>query len=220
MSNGTGFDGRADLVFFGKISASISHELQNVMAIISEAAGFLGDLTEMAKKGGAIQLDMLQTCSKEIQEEIHRGFDTIQQMNRFAHSVDDEVKQINLTEVITMMIRIAGFLSIAAKVHFDPPDEAAPLVLTCPWRLQNLIYHALVFAFESVGPDGDIQVSLHPKKNGSARITFSGLGLKAASKFPMDQTIQVAESISAEIVMTDDARSFDILVPQYIKGLT
>ena len=119
MSNGTEFDRREDLVFFGKINASISHELNNVMAIIAEAAGFLEDLTKIAqKKGDPVQLDMLQTCSREILEEIHRGFDTIQQMNRFAHSVDNDVKQINLTEVITLMIHIAGFLSIAAKVRF------------------------------------------------------------------------------------------------------
>ena len=144
MDNGTGFDGREDLVFFGKISASISHELKNVMAIISEAAGLLDDLMKMAQVGKPLQLDMLRTCSREILEEIHRGFDTIQQMNRFAHSVDDDVKQINLTEVITLMIRIAGFLSIAAKVRFDRPLEADPMIVTRPFRLQNLIYQAIV----------------------------------------------------------------------------
>ncbi|MBW1849305.1 MAG: sensor histidine kinase, partial [Deltaproteobacteria bacterium] len=30
-----------DLIFFGKINASISHELKNVLAIISETAGLL-----------------------------------------------------------------------------------------------------------------------------------------------------------------------------------
>jgi hypothetical protein len=39
------------LAFFGKINASISHELKNVMAIISETAGLLKDLSDMAATG-------------------------------------------------------------------------------------------------------------------------------------------------------------------------
>jgi signal transduction histidine kinase len=219
MSSVIEFQNNEDLAFFGEVNASISHELKNILAIISEAAGLLNDLTEMATKGQNFELEMINTCSKDIVEEIQRGFATIKQMNTFSHSVDDLLKRVNLTEVLDLMINLAGFLSFASKVHFDPPQETAPIVLTCPWRLQNLIYQALVFAFESVGPDGEIQVSLHPQKNGSARITFSGLGSKNARKFPVDKTIQIAKSISAEIGVTDDSQAFDILVPQFIEGM-
>jgi signal transduction histidine kinase len=216
MSNGTGFDGREDLVFFGKINASISHELKNVMAIISEAAGFLEDLTKIAQKGEPVQLEMLQTCSREIMEEIQRGFDTIQQMNRFAHSVDDEVKRINLTEVITLMINIAGFLSIAAKVRFDPPLDADPTIVTRPFRLQNLIYQAIVYAFESVGTAGEVRVGITDGENGSVCIYFSGLGEKSLGQFPSDETLKVAASIAAEIRLSQNSRNMDIAVPRQI----
>jgi hypothetical protein len=117
------------------------------------------------------------------------------------------------------MIHLAGFLSFASKVRFDSSEEAAPIVLTCPWRLQNLIYQALVYAFESVGPEGEIQVTLHPQKDGSARITFSGLGTKSARTFPVDQTRKIAASINAEIGMTGDSQVLDILVPQCIESM-
>ena len=208
-----------DLAFFGKVNASISHELKNILAIISEAAGLLNDLTEMASKGGNFELEMIQTCSQDIVEEIQRGFATIKQMNTFSHSVDDPLKRVNLSEVLDLMIHLAGFLSFSSKIRFDPPKEASPIVLTCPWRLQSLIYQALVYAFESVGPDGEIQVSLHPQKDGSARITFSGLGKNSARRFPVDQTRQIAASINAEIGMTGDSHVLDILVPQYIESM-
>jgi hypothetical protein len=143
MNSAIEFQNNEDLAFFGKVNASISHELKNILAIISEAA----------------------TCSQDIIEEIQRGFGTIKQMNTFSHSMDDPLKRVNLIEVLGLMINLAGFLSFAGKVRFDLPEEAAPIVLTCPWRLQNLIYQSLVYAFESVGPDGEIQVSLHPQKN-------------------------------------------------------
>jgi C4-dicarboxylate-specific signal transduction histidine kinase len=219
MNRAIEFQNNEDLAFFGKVNASISHELKNILAIISETAGLLNDLTKMATKGQNFELEMMKTCSQDIVEEIQRGFATIKQMNIFSHSVDDPLKRVNLSEVLDLIINLAGFLSFASKVHFDPPVGAAPIVLTCPWRLQNLIYQTLVFAFESVGPDGEIQVSLHPQNDGSARITLAGLGLKAVRKFPGDQTIQIAESISAEIVVSEEARTVDILVPEFIKGL-
>jgi len=219
MNSEIEFKNNEDLAFFGKVNASISHELKNILAIISEAAGLLNDLTKMARKDGNFELDMMQTCSQDIVEEVQRGFATIKQMNTFSHSVDDPLKRMNLIEVLDLMIHVGGFLSFASKVQFDPPQEAAPIILTCPWRLQNLIYQALVYAFESVGPDGEIQVSLHPQKDGSTRITFSGLGTKSARTFPVDQTRQIAASISAEIGMTGDSPVLDILVPQYIESM-
>ncbi|MGD8292915.1 MAG: hypothetical protein PVF37_14485 [Desulfobacterales bacterium] len=219
MNSAIEFQNNEDLVFFGKVNASISHELKNILAIISEAAGLLNDLTEMAGRGGNFELDMIQTCSKDIVEEIQRGFATIKQMNIFSHSVDDPLKRVNLSEVLDLIIHLAGFLSFASKVRFEPPEEVSPIVLTCPWRLQNLIYQALVYAFESVGPDGEIQVLLHPQKDGSVRITFSNLGTKSARTFPVDQTRQIAASIGAEISMTGESHVLDILVPQYVEIL-
>ena len=76
------------LAFFGKVNASISHELKNIMAIISETAGLLGDLADLASTGNPVEPDVLKNCAGSIMEEIQRGFSTIRQMNRFSHSID------------------------------------------------------------------------------------------------------------------------------------
>jgi len=123
MNSTIDFKTSEDLAFFGQVNASISHELKNILAIISEAAGLLQDLTEMAATEQQIEFEMLQTCSQDIVEEIQRGFTTIKQMNTFSHSVDTPLKSVNLIEVLELMIGLAGFLSFAAKVRFDPPPD-------------------------------------------------------------------------------------------------
>jgi signal transduction histidine kinase len=215
MNSTIDFKNNDDLAFFGKVNASISHELKNILAIISEAAGLLQDLTEMAAKGQKMELEMLQSCSQDIVEEIQRGFTTIKQMNRFSHSVDVPLKSVNLIEVLDLMINLTGFLSFASKVRFDPPQDEASTVSTCPFRLQNLLYHALVFAFKSVGVDGEIQVAVYREPNGSARIAFSGLGTRGGLPFPSEETKNIAKSIGAEIRMADDSRAIDILVSPF-----
>jgi signal transduction histidine kinase len=213
------FGNNDDLAFFGKVNASISHELKNILAIISEAAGLLQDLTELATKGEKIELEMLQTCSQDIVEEIQRGFGTIKQMNKFAHSVDDPAKKVNLVDIVGLMIALAKFLSFASKVRFDPLPGAAPTVLTCPIRLQNLIYRALVFAFESTGPDGQIEVAIQPQPGGSTHISFSGLGSNNGRSFASGKTIIIADSIGINIRETADLKSFELVVPESIDAV-
>ena len=217
MSNLIEFQNNEDLAFFGKVNASISHELKNILAIISEAAGLLQDLTKMAAEGQKVELEMINTCSQDIVEEIQRGFAAIKQMNTFSHSVDDPLKRVNLIEVLDLMIHLAGFLSFASKVRFDPPPEAAPMVLTCPIRLQNLIYRALIFAFESAGPDGQIEVAIQPQPEGSARITFSGLGSSNGRSFASDKAKLIAASIGINILESPDLQRFELAVPENVE---
>ncbi len=219
MTSSDEIKNNSDLAFFGKVNASISHELKNILAIISEAAGLLNDLTELADKGKKVELDMLRNCSRDIVEEIQRGFTTIKQMNKFSHSVDDPLKSIDLIEVLALMIDLAGFLSFAGKVRFDPPPQGAPIVLTCPFRIQNLLYQALVFAFESAGPEAEIQVAMQPDTSGHVRIIFSGLGPINDRPFPPDQTQRIADSIAVEIRVNTDFQQIHIVVPETIESI-
>ena len=219
MSSSEKIEPNEDLAFFGKVNASISHELKNILAIISEAAGLLNDLTEMAAKGKDVELDMLTSCSRDIVEEIQRGFATIKQMNTFSHSVDELFKSVNLAAVLKLMINLAGFLSFAGKVRFEPPPQDQPTVLTCPFRLQNLFYQALVYAFESAGPEAEIQVVMQPEPNGGVRISFSGLGQKSDRPFPTEQTQRIAASIGVEVRRSADSQQVHIVVPEAVGSI-
>lgn len=217
MNNTTDFGNNDDLAFFGKVNASISHELKNSMAIISEAAGLLQDLTEMAAKGQKIELEMLKTCSEDIIEEIQRGFAIIKQMNAFSHSADEPVKKVNPLDVIDLVVALSKFLSFASKIRFDPSPEDASVVLTCPFRFQNLLYQALVFAFESAGPDGQIVIGSQAQPNGSVHITFSGLGPNTSRSFASDKTKTIAASIGIDIREAANLESFELVVPENFK---
>jgi len=219
MSSSEKIEPNEDLAFFGKVNASISHELKNILAIISEAAGLLNDLTEMAAKGKDVEPDMLTSCSRDIVEEIQRGFVTIKQMNTFSHSVDELFKSVNLAAVLKLMINLAGFLSFAGKVRFEPPPQDQPTVLTCPFRLQNLFYQALVYAFESAGPEAEIQVVMQPEPNGGVRISFSGLGQKSDRPFPTEQTQRIAASIGVEVRRSADSQQVHIVVPEAVGSI-
>lgn len=201
-----------DLVFMGKVNASISHELKNIMAIISETSGLLSDLVEMAGGGEKIELKTIQDCCKDIDEEIHRGFATIKQMNRFAHSVDQPVETVDLGGLLELIVGLAGFLSFACSVRLDQEAQTGVQIQTSPFRLQNLIYQTLVFAFQSAGTKGMIDLSVHAAESGGAIIAISGFETKTEHEFPSESLQKVAAAIDAEIEVDASAKKIDIVI--------
>ena len=75
--------GKEGLQFFGKISASISHEIKNVLAIINENAGLLEDFTLMAEKGRPIDMERFKTVAGKIRGQVGRADGIVKNFNRF-----------------------------------------------------------------------------------------------------------------------------------------
>jgi signal transduction histidine kinase len=201
------------LSFFGSVNASISHELKNVMAIISETAGLLGDLSEMARRGTAIEPDMLTSSTDSIVEEIQRGFDTIRQMNRFAHSIDTPVTSVDLMEILDLVRNLSGYLAFAGNMHLHPCDGARPIVLTSPFILQAVIYQAVLQTFRSAGPDARLDVSVQSRDDSTWRILFDGFSLDDADSFPDDRFDRMAASIGVSIHWDRSSKCLQMDVP-------
>ena len=201
------------LKFFGKVNASISHELKNILAIISETAGFLNDLTELAKQGKELKLSLLENCSNSIAEEIQRGFTTIKQMNRFSHSVDVLVTEIDLVETLELMAGLSGFLSFAGNVRIENKGNEVNPITTCPFLLQNLIYQILCFTYESAGPEGEIRLHLSTENDIGILLTFFSSAQMPAEKFPDEKIRKTADALGIEFKKNHSFYELNILIP-------
>ena len=80
--------GQQELHYFGMVSASVSHELKNVLAILNENAGLLQDFAAMAEQGLPLDPDRIRRLAATMLGQIDRGDAIINRMNRFAHSAD------------------------------------------------------------------------------------------------------------------------------------
>jgi len=220
MDNGKDLFHYDSLAFFGKVNASISHELKNVMAIISETAGLLGDLSDLASTGTPIKPDMLKSCTGSIMEEIQRGFLTIRQMNRFAHSVDTPIESVNLMDLLDLAINLTGYLSFSGKTYLTPCEDGVPTASTCPFLLQAIIYQALVYEFKTTGPGAAITISLRARGDAAWRIIFSGFNANAFQKFPDPTTSAMAAAIGVVFRFDSTIDRLELEVPLTIKSTT
>jgi hypothetical protein len=157
--------GGAGLRFFGKVSASIAHEIKNVLAIINENAGLLEDLSYAAQRGSAIDPERLNRACQQFTKQIHRADGIMKNMSHFAHSVDVFDSQINLHELTSLVANLAGRLAAMRKLNIQVAPPPTPVVFSGnPFLLQNLIWLSLEFAFGATSAGGTLLLT--PGKDG------------------------------------------------------
>lgn len=221
MSSNWEILGEAGLQFFGKMAASISHEMKNVMAIINENAGLLEDLTIMAEKGMPIDPERLKTQASRIMKQIRRGDDIIKGMNRFAHSVDEPQRHTDLNDSLALMCALSGrFASMrGVTLEQEPPSTQVPIV-THPFFLQNLIWLCLDFAMGCTGAGKTVFLKAE-KAEGGAKIGFSklqGLSNCETGSFPGERETALLQVLKADLVIQKELGEMHLTFPAEPKG--
>jgi len=167
--------GEAGLRFYSKVSASISHEIKNCLAVLNESAGYLEDVTLMAKKGMNIDTDRLQSLAGSMQKQVQRANTIVKNMNRLAHSLDDPASQVDLNDLLDLMINLSERTTVTKgfKVSATLSDSAVEIT-THPFFVENLIWLILNFAMTVAGDAKTLE--LQPVKTAAgAQINFTGL---------------------------------------------
>jgi signal transduction histidine kinase len=179
--------GAEGLKFFGRISASISHEIRNALAVINEHAGLLEDMTLMAEKGMPLDAARLKRTAGAVLKQVQRVDGIVKTMNRFAHSVDEPLKRVDLAETLELVVRLFGRFAAVRQVSLAPESPLASVsVATRPFQLQNLIGLCLDYAMQSAGAGGTVALSIVPLADGGAEIRFGGgLGVSDTTAAPL-----------------------------------
>ena len=217
MENANNMFGYDSLAFFGRVNASISHELKNIMAIISETAGLLSDLSEMASSENPVDPGLLKSSADSIVEEIQRGFTTIRQMNRFSHSVDNPIVSVDLMELLGLVHHLSTYLSYSGLVRLTPWNEKPPLAETSPFILQAIVYEIMVQHFKHAGPDSQLDVAVQSHHASGWGIVFSGMQIGDYQVFPDDRLRKDASSIQVSILWDRANDHLELLVPAAIQ---
>lgn len=203
------------LQFFGKVTASVSHEIRNVFAIINENVGLLQDLSLLAEKGRAFDTARVKALAEKMKAQIRRGDEIIENMNRFAHSVDETVKRVDLGETLDLAIKLARRFAAMRKVSLElKPASAKVRITTYPFYLQNLIWQCLDLATAICGEDKTISVVVQEAEKGARIRYLLGEGFK---EMPLNSLPTQSNEVLIEMLMAQI--SFDIHVGEIALSL-
>jgi C4-dicarboxylate-specific signal transduction histidine kinase len=207
------------LQFFGKMSASISHEIKNVLAVINENAGLLDDFTLMAQRGVPLDPARLNKLAATVQKHVSRGDGIIKKMNRLAHSIDQTVTSVDPAEIVNLFISLTDRLTAMRSVAVVPKlHESTIRIKTSPFLLLNLLWLCLEFAMEAGSGAQRIELSTEQTATGLT-IGFkqlSGLSDKQALDFPSEREKSLLDLLEAGLTVDPAGEEILLKLPENI----
>jgi signal transduction histidine kinase len=204
MSDDTG---RASLEFFSAVTATISHDIKNRLAVINEQAGLLEDYLYLCENGREMDVERLKRVAKTVKQNVSRADGIVKTMNLFAHSADNPAKQIDLYETLNLVALLSKRAADLREVSLvvDTQSESAQIT-TSLFHLLNLIWICLDTTIKKTAPGGSIALSLGKREEKLAiLIKVTGpVGDEPPGSLPA-----AADAIADELGMSADTSAGD-----------
>ncbi|MFO7750876.1 MAG: hypothetical protein R6V54_12370 [Desulfobacteraceae bacterium] len=181
-------DNSIKAAFMGKVTASVSHELQNVLAIISENQALMDDLLAMDHSQTKDQLaENFSKSLDTISRQVLRGKTRTSELNTFAHTPDRVQAEIPVVETVSALIsitrRITALLEIDVKMADDQQEQ---MVETDPLLFQAAVFSCIEWLSAIARPKTVLTILVYTRENKTAvQIT----GTSASDTLPFTETL-------------------------------
>lgn len=130
-----------ELAFLGKINASLSHEIKNTLAIINESVGLMGDLLDKEPPADWQAYPRLRSIIASVGGQVQRSGAIVKRLNRFAHSMDKPLADLDLNELVQEITTLAQRFARLKGMKLEVEAAPKPLVIhSDPFRVQYVIF--------------------------------------------------------------------------------
>jgi len=208
MASDTPISPSADAVcvqVFAKVTASVSHEIKNVLAIINENGGLLDDLVMLGGPDQGVAPERVKAATGTIARQVQRANIIMKNINRFAHLGDTLLREELLHEILGLMTALAD-RQAAMKNMTLSIDCPADLQITAPMLpLASLIYLSLRGIIDIASQGGYLQIAVE-KNNNMLNLRFTGEYEATATDtiFPEGNIAAVASLLGATLEIVED----------------
>lgn len=197
------FDDRAipgGCEFFGAMTASVSHELNNVLSIIDQNIGLVEDMVRAEEQGRPMSMERLSQAVSAIHKQDQRGLEIIRRLNRFAHSADAAEMEFDVNEVVRnfaeLTTRLVGLKQMS--LTFSPHTE--PLkALNRPFVLQQLLFTVMRPVLDAAVPERTIDITV--TTDGETFVVTLSVPFKVAPGIPPKSARELVGALAAKMAV-------------------
>ena len=161
--------------FFGAITASLSHQMNNVLAITNELSGLLDDFFYAADNGTPLDVEKLKGTSARIAAQVERGREYVKRLNRFAHTVDDAQSDIVVNEAVETIALLCRRFGKLRQVELETilPEES-PRLKGSAFGFQHIGYRCVDIALKASTQGDVVRIEVEPDDRGVRLIVTGG----------------------------------------------
>ena len=147
------------LAAIGKLASGIAHEINNPLAVISEKAGWMGDLLTEEDVKNSPNYSELFKSTQDIKKHVQRGKKVISRLMGFARKEEMAYKNVDINSVLDethdFLNKKAMFRNIALMKEFQPD---LPSIVTDGAQLQQVFINIVNNAIDAINKDGVIRL--------------------------------------------------------------
>jgi len=174
-----------DLAFFGAVTAAVSHELNNAVAIIEQNSGLLEDMLLDLENGTPLDAGQVGKGAETIGRQALRQGAIVRGLNAFAHSTDSPERELKMGALLETVAAWNHRAAAQKRVSIETgPPAPGPLLRGDPFRVQQALFLALRGILEPAAEGGCLKLSA--EEEGEAvhvRIEAGGTGASKETDF-------------------------------------
>lgn len=190
--------------FVGIITASVSHELQNVFAVINESGGLMQDIISFQSDPGP---GIMKAPLLQIQNSIEKGAEIVRELNSFSHIAQSPFSSFDVTEAVSGIVFLSRRLFERKGLILSIDKEGSENSIAS----NQLIFQMVVFmAIEFAGTcqeHSEVAVSVKGEKKISVKVERTGYNTTSAeTKSELEQALgELSTGIGAVIQCQGDS---------------
>lgn len=207
-----------EIAMIGRISAAMTHEMRNVLAIIRESSGLMQDILAVSEGTSLPHKEKFTNALGKIEKHVRRGDEIVTQFNTFAHSMDEPRDRVEVNDLINLVAVLMQRFARSKDVTLSAePLDGAPSTYTNPIRLM-LALATCVEQFVSEAASGDVIVLRPDKEKDKAAIEIlvkkASLGAGPAS-FDLTNVTEVLKALDGDVrpVAAGDRGGLRLVLP-------
>jgi C4-dicarboxylate-specific signal transduction histidine kinase len=155
-----------EIKFIGKITAGVTHEVNNVLASIKEISGLMTDILSITDEESFSRKEKFQISLQKIQNQVQRGIKLTCQLNKFSHLSDTNKSDVDLNEIIEHLIFLTErFARIKNITLQNRPSTQSITITSDPFLLQMSLFNCISYLLNNMANGGEI--ILTPEKSGN-----------------------------------------------------
>ena len=155
----------------------MTHEMKNVLAIMKESRGLMEDLMEINEDIDFPHKDRFIKAMNTIKAQLDRGVTIATRFNRFAHSPDEGVREVDCQEWAELIAHLCLRHARSKELELvpGPPPDPAARVVTDPFMLLETLEAALEVLYACAPPKCAVSIACEPQHMGVRyRVTAPG----------------------------------------------
>lgn len=216
-----------ETAFMGRITASVTHEFRNVLAIIKESAGLMDDLMQFGKGDPTQYKEKFNRHIGKILAQVDRGTLLAGGLNKFAHAPDSRRAEINmgdlLEHLVTLGRRVAHMKLVTLEVRqVTPPavviNDPLALLMTIFTAVEGLLHLApalKTITFHAVPEDECVYLDLTME---GSEDELGGWPTRLKESAAWGDLGQMAVRVGAEVELDEEFRRLRLKLLRGKKG--